>query len=49
MGALLKKNGCNVVGVDVAPLPPGIALDGFRLHDLNLVSTPEQKCIGGPE
>jgi hypothetical protein len=36
MGALLKREReCSVFGVDVHPLPPGIALDGFARHDLN--------------
>jgi 2-polyprenyl-3-methyl-5-hydroxy-6-metoxy-1,4-benzoquinol methylase len=36
MGALLKRERqCSVFGVDVYPLPPGIALDGFARHDLN--------------
>ena len=45
MGALLKRERqCSVFGVDVHPLPPGIALDGFARHDLNdgLTTIPPQ-------
>lgn len=36
MGAVLKsKKGCTVVGVDLFPLAPGIALDSFHHFDLN--------------
>jgi glycosyltransferase involved in cell wall biosynthesis len=36
MSALLKqKRDCNVTGVDVYPLAPGIELDAFIQHDLN--------------
>jgi glycosyltransferase involved in cell wall biosynthesis len=35
VGAELRRAGCHVIGVDVAPLEDGIELDEFHLHDLN--------------
>ena len=36
VGAMLRRrNNCTVTGVDKFPLGPGVALDGFVLHDLN--------------
>jgi SAM-dependent methyltransferase len=33
--ALRRRRDCRVTGVDRAPLPHGVELDGFVLHDLN--------------
>ena len=35
MGAELRAAGCEVVGVDLAPLAEGVELDEFHRHDLN--------------
>ena len=35
VGAELKRRGCYVVGTDLHPLPHGVELDEFYLHDLN--------------
>ena len=35
VGAELKRRGCYVVGTDLHPLPRGVELDEFYLHDLN--------------
>jgi 2-polyprenyl-3-methyl-5-hydroxy-6-metoxy-1,4-benzoquinol methylase len=35
LAAELRRRGCVVVGVDVAPLAPGIELDAFYEHDLD--------------
>ena len=35
VGAELRRRGCFVVGTDLHPLPPGVELDEFHLHDLN--------------
>jgi glycosyltransferase involved in cell wall biosynthesis len=35
VGAELRRRGCYVVGTDLHPLPEGIELDEFYLHDLN--------------
>ena len=35
VGAELRRRGCHVIGVDIAPLGPGIELDEFHVHDLD--------------
>jgi 2-polyprenyl-3-methyl-5-hydroxy-6-metoxy-1,4-benzoquinol methylase len=36
LAAAIRQNGNYVAGVDVAPLAPGVVLDEFEQHDLNL-------------
>ena len=40
VGARLRERGCEVTGVDLHPLAPGIELDAFHLHDLNALPLP---------
>lgn len=35
LGVALKEKGCHVTGVDMYPLPKGISLDEFIVHDLD--------------
>jgi glycosyltransferase involved in cell wall biosynthesis len=40
LGQALRERGCRVEGVDAWPLPEGVELDAFHLHDLNQLPLP---------
>ncbi len=40
MGVEMRKKGCYVAGIDIAPLPEGAELDAFYQQDLNVADLP---------